>query len=106
MDVTVFLVQGLEAAGTAVIAGAVIYCFLLHLRFLGYGPKTDALRWKFGQLLLFGLQFKLAAAILKTILIREGEELGMFLLLLALRYLLGAAVKYNSGQRKANPGSR
>ena len=85
-----FLIPVCELLGAAVVAVSAFAAFARYLRLLLTGRPGDV-KFRLAAGLALSLEFKMAAEILKTVLIRELEELltlGVIILLRAVLSLL------------------
>ena len=91
-----FLVPLIEACGALVIVIEVLRTLVLYLvAFLKNSPRQPiSLRIRLGQSMVMGLEFQVAADILKTALSPEWNDILLLAALIGLRTLLNYLMEY------------
>jgi len=97
-----FLVPVVEACGALVIVIEVARTIIVYVS--GYvrhaGPQTAALRIRLGQSMVMGLEFQVAADILKTALAPTWNDILLLAALIALRTVLNLPPGGQTGQAR------
>ena len=96
-----YVISLLEIMGIAVVAWSGIKAFWEYLKDM-FSHKKINFMFDFSQGLAAGLEFKMAAEILKTVLIREMSELLVLGAVILLRAILSVLIhfemKHNKGE--------
>ena len=96
-----YIINLLEIMGIAVVAWSGIKAFWEYLKDMFLHKKINFM-FDFSQGLAAGLEFKMAAEILKTVLIREMSELLVLGAVILLRAILSVLIhfemKHNKGE--------
>ena len=87
----------LEIFGTVIIFYAGVNTFL---RFLRGKMEGRAVRLSFARFLLFGLEFKLASEILRTVVVRSLNEVYILAAIIFLRAVLNIIIHWEIRQEK------
>lgn len=87
------LIPACELMGIAVVAISALGAFARYLHLLIVHRRGDV-KFRLAQGLALSLEFKMAAEILKTVLIRQLEELIMLGIVILLRALLSALIHW------------
>lgn len=89
---TLYLASGIEAAAGAVIGAAAleaaIRSLLVYVRRSQAGTSTEEVRLRLGRWLALGLEFELAADILRTAVAPTWNEIGQLAAIIVLRTAL------------------
>lgn len=93
-----FLIPLFELMGVAVVAISTAAAFGRYLRLL-ITRRTGDVKFRLAAGLALSLEFKMAAEILKTVLIRQMEELLMLGIIIVLRAILSALIHWEMHQR-------
>ena len=88
-----YLISFIEIIGIAIVFGSAIYSFILYLINPLNKTKRD-IHEKLAEGLAMGLEFKMAAEILRTVLIQSLDELYMLGAVILLRALLSLLIHY------------
>jgi len=88
-----YLISIIEIIGIAIVFGSAIYSFILYLINPLNKTKRD-IHEKLAEGLAMGLEFKMAAEILRTVLIQDLEELYMLGAVILLRALLSLLIYF------------
>ncbi|MGI6199540.1 MAG: DUF1622 domain-containing protein [Christensenellales bacterium] len=84
-----YTIYGLEAMGVVVILIASVRAFCRYIRNLRNSKSDSAItRLAFAKSLALGLEFKLGGEILRTVMVRDWQEIGIVAAIIALRALL------------------
>ncbi len=89
----------LEIFGTIIIFYAGVYTFT---RFLRGKTESREIRLYFARFLLFGLEFKLASEILRTVIVRTLNEVFILAAIIALRAILNIIIHWEIRQEKSD----
>ncbi|MBS3886344.1 MAG: DUF1622 domain-containing protein [Dethiobacter sp.] len=87
----------LEVFGTIIIFYAGVNTFL---RFLRGKTENREVRLSFARFLLFGLEFKLASEILRTVIVRTLNEVFILAAIITLRAVLNIIIHWEIRQEK------
>ncbi len=98
-EVLPYIIAILEIMGIAVVAWSGIYAFWEYIQNTFFHKKFD-LQFHLASGLATGLEFKMAAEILKTVLIREMSELLVLGAVILLRALLSVLIHFEMKQNK------
>lgn len=87
---TTTIIPIIELCGVLIIAFGVVRTIVRYLDRLWHATRhrTAALRLQLGQALVMGLEFQVAADILRTVLDPTWEDIGLLAAIIALRTLL------------------
>ena len=96
-----YIIAVLEIMGILVVAWSGIYAFWEYIQNTFFHKKFD-LQFHLANGLATGLEFKMAAEILKTVLIREMSELLVLGAVILLRALLSLLIHFEMKHNKAN----
>ena len=87
------LIPGCELLGAVVVAVSVLTAFARWLRLLLTGRRGDV-KFRLAAGLALSLEFKMAAEILKTVLVHEPAELFTLAVIILLRAVLSALIHW------------
>ena len=87
-----------ELIGITVVAISAVGAFIKYLIFL-FTHKKMHIKYKLAGGLALSLEFKMAAEILKTVMVRELEELLVLGIVIALRALLSFLIHFEMKHR-------
>lgn len=90
-----------EGIGIIVVAISALTAFYRYIRAL-FGKKDNDIKFQLASGLALSLEFKMAAEILKTVLIREFSELLVLGAVIALRALLTFLIHFEMKQIEPN----
>ena len=90
-----------EGIGIVVVAISALTAFYRYIRML-FGKKDSDIKFQLASGLALSLEFKMAAEILKTVLIREFSELLVLGAVIALRALLTFLIHFEMKQIEPN----
>lgn len=96
-----YIIAILEIMGILVVAWSGIYAFWEYIQNTFFHKKFD-LQFHLANGLATGLEFKMAAEILKTVLIREMSELLVLGAVILLRALLSVLIHFEMKHNKEN----
>ena len=88
-----YMISVLEIIGILIVFGSSIYAFSKFLRNM-FTKKNVDLKNLLGRGLAMGLEFKMAAEILRTVLVQSMDELYMLGAIILLRTLLSLLIHY------------
>ena len=94
-----YIISLLEIMGISVVAWSACTAFVSYVRDMFVHKRTDFM-FKFSEGLAIGLEFKMGAEILKTVLIREVKELLILGAVIILRAILSFLVHFEMNQKK------
>lgn len=94
-----YIINILEIMGIAVVTWSGFYAFYGYVRDIFKHKKGDFML-KFSEGLATGLEFKMAAEILKTVLIREMSELLVLGAVILLRAFLSVLIRFEMQHKK------
>lgn len=94
-----YIINLLEIMGIAVVTWSGISAFWEYLKDVFYHKKINFM-FAFSQGLAAGLEFKMAAEILKTVLIREMSELLVLGAVILLRAILSVLIHFEMKHHK------
>lgn len=81
------IVHILEGIGIFIITVAALQSFYLYVK-NGLNPNNNMIKIKFAQAIALALEFKLASEILKTVIIKNMEEIYVLGAIIAIRVVL------------------
>lgn len=81
------LIHLLEGIGIFIIMVAAVQTFILYIK-NGFNPDKHMIKIKFAQCIALALEFKLASEILKTVVVKNVEELYELGAIIAIRVIL------------------
>lgn len=87
------IIHTLEFIGVAVIFASSVKTFLLYLRFFFQG-KSYPIKQELAFALALGLEYKMGAEILKTVLVRDMQEIWILGAIIILRALLSLLIHF------------
>ena len=93
-----FIIPACELMGITVVAVSVLIAFGHYLYSLIRKDPYD-IKFQLANGLALSLEFKMAAEILKTVLIRDFEELAVLAIVIALRALLSFLIHFEMKHR-------
>ena len=82
------LIHIIEIIGIFIIVTGVLKAFVQYLKGLSGNNNTFGLRHDLGTAMVTGLEFKMAAEILRTVIVRTKEEIIMLAAIILLREVL------------------
>ena len=82
------LIHLIEIIGIFIIVTGVLKAFVQYLKGLSGNNNTFGLRHDLGTAMVTGLEFKMAAEILRTVIVRTKEEIIMLAAIILLREVL------------------
>ena len=94
-----YIINILEIMGIAVVTWSGFYAFFGYLKDIITHKKGDFMI-KFSEGLATGLEFKMAAEILKTVLIKEMSELMVLGAVILLRAFLSVLIRFEMRHKK------
>lgn len=94
-----YIIAILEIMGIAVVSWSGLYAFWEYIQNTFFHKKFD-LQFHLANGLATGLEFKMAAEILKTVLIREMSELLVLGAVILLRALLSVLIHFEMKHQK------
>ncbi len=94
-----YIINLLEIMGIVVVAWSGISAFCNYIKYIFFHKEMNFL-FDFSQGLAAGLQFKVAAEILKTVLIREMSELLVLGAVILLRAILSVLIHFEIKRHK------
>ena len=94
-----YIINRLEIMGIGVVAWSSVSAFWEYLKDMFYHKKINFL-FSFSKGLAAGLEFKMAAEILKTVLIREMSELLVLGAVILLRAILSVLIHFEMKSHK------
>lgn len=106
LTATWFMVHLLEAIGVLIISFTALKAFLLYVR-QRFDFSDDLIKVDLAKALAVGLEFKLAAEIIKTVLVQTLDEVFMLAAIVVLRVILTYVIYWeiktheNGGQHGA-----
>ena len=96
-----YIITLLEIMGILVVAWSGIQSFIWYIQNTFFG-KTHNIQFYFATGLATGLEFKMAAEILKTVLVRELSELLVLGAVILLRALLSVLIHFEMKKHESN----
>lgn len=94
------LYEGIGLIGVAVIAfGALKALYQLYMHVMYYTLDTNAIRVQFGESILLGLEFMVAADIIGSLVTPDYYNLGMLAIIVAIRSVLSYFLTRELDQR-------
>ena len=91
-----YMISILEIIGILVVFGSGIYGFILYV-YNAFKKTNTNLHEKLAEGLAMGLEFKMAAEILKTVIIQSFDEIYMLGAVILLRALLSLLIHFELG---------
>lgn len=88
-DLLQYIAQLVDLGATLLLALGALRCVAAYVVRFGELYPTELLRENFARVVLFVLQLKLAAGLIKLMNVATWQQLGFFVSLVALRFLLG-----------------
>lgn len=86
---------GLELAGIVVLVSSAVVCFIRWLK-----RDRDAIRLDLAQGIALALEFKMGGEVLRTVVVREWEELGILGAIIVLRAALTFLIHWEINNEK------
>ena len=100
-----YIINILEIMGIAVVTWSGLYAFYGYLKEIFRHKKGDFML-KFSEGLATGLEFKMAAEILKTVLVTEMNELLVLGAVILLRAFLSVLIRFEMKHKKKDREQR
>lgn len=105
-NVVMILIHIIEIIGIFIVVSGVFRAFKDYLKSMGGNLGTFELRHDLGTAMVTGLEFKMAAEILRTVIVRTKEEIVMLGAIILLREVLFFFINKDIKEHNKSHGSQ